>query len=101
MAISKTLKRYLDKNNIRYTLVAHAYTESSTDSARSAHIPLQQMAKAVVLEDEQGYIVGVLLQTTASNLTGSTRNSVVNLAWLPKMNSPYFFPTAISAQYPH
>lgn len=60
MAISKTLKQYLDRNNIRYSLVAHTHTESSTESARSAHIPLHQMAKAVVLEDEQGYIVGVL-----------------------------------------
>ena len=60
MAISKKLKRYLEHNNIDYDLVAHAHTQSSTDSARSAHIPLHQMAKAVVLEDEQGYIVGVL-----------------------------------------
>lgn len=60
MAISQKLKEYLDRNNIDYSLVAHAHTESSEDSARSAHIPLHQMAKAVVLEDEQGYIVGVL-----------------------------------------
>ncbi len=60
MAISQKLKEYLDRNNVEYSLVAHAHTESSEDSARSAHIPLHQMAKAVVLEDEQGYIVGVL-----------------------------------------
>ena len=60
MAISGKLKDYLDRNNIDYSLVAHAHTASSEDSARSAHIPLHQMAKAVVLEDEQGYIVGVL-----------------------------------------
>lgn len=60
MAISKKLKSYLERNNIQYTLVAHTHTDTSSDSARSAHIPLNQMAKAVVLEDEQGYIVGVL-----------------------------------------
>ena len=60
MAISQKLKAFLDRNRIDYSLVAHAHTESSEDSARSAHIPLHQMAKAVVLEDEQGYIVGVL-----------------------------------------
>lgn len=60
MAISQKLKEYLDRHHIEYSLVAHAHTESSEDSARSAHIPLHQMAKAVVLEDEQGYIVGVL-----------------------------------------
>lgn len=60
MAISQKLKEYLDRHNIEYSLVAHAHTESSEDSARSAHIPLHQMAKAVVLEDDRGYIVGVL-----------------------------------------
>lgn len=60
MAISHKLKQYLDRNHVDYSLVAHAHTRSSEDSARSAHIPLHQMAKAVVLEDEQGYIVGVL-----------------------------------------
>ncbi len=60
MAISRTLKAYLDLNHIDYSLVTHAHSESSEDAARSAHIPLHQMAKAVVLEDEQGYIVGVL-----------------------------------------
>jgi len=60
MPISQKLREYLDRNNIEYSLIAHAHTESSEDSARSAHIPLHQMAKAVVLEDEQGYIVGVL-----------------------------------------
>jgi Ala-tRNA(Pro) deacylase len=60
IAISQKLKAYLDQNKIKYELVAHIYTESSEDAARSAHIPLHQMAKAVVLEDEQGYIVGVL-----------------------------------------
>lgn len=60
MAISQRLKDYLDEHHVDYSVVSHAHTESSEDSARSAHIPLHQMAKAVVLEDEQGYIVGVL-----------------------------------------
>lgn len=60
MAISEKLKNYLECKKIPYKLIAHAHTKSSADSAYSAHIPLQQMAKAVVLEDEQGYIVGVL-----------------------------------------
>lgn len=60
MAISQKLKQYLDLKNIAYSLVAHPHTESSEDSTPMTHIPPHQMAKAVVLEDEQGYIVGVL-----------------------------------------
>ena len=60
MAISRTLKDFLDKQGIAYRVVAHAHTKSSQDSARSAHIPLQQMAKAVVLGDEDGYVAGIV-----------------------------------------
>lgn len=60
MGMSQKLKEYLERNNIEYRLLAHARTQSSAESALSAQIPLHQMAKAVVLEDEQGYIVGVL-----------------------------------------
>jgi Ala-tRNA(Pro) deacylase len=41
------------------------------DSAKSAHVPPYQMAKAVVLEDEDGYIVSVL-----------PSNNRLNLAWV-------------------
>lgn len=60
MGISPKLKEYLKRNNVKYRLVAHSRSRSSNDPAPSAQIPLHQLAKAVVLEDEQGYIVGVL-----------------------------------------
>jgi len=60
MAIARTLKSYLDDHHVPYDTVHHAHTETAMDSARSADIPLHQMAKAVVLEDEKGYVVTVL-----------------------------------------
>ena len=60
MAIARTLKSYLDERGVEYDTVEHSHTETAVDSARSAHVPPHQMAKAVVLEDEGGYIVGVL-----------------------------------------
>lgn len=60
MAIARTLKTYLDTHNVHYETVPHTHTETAMDSARSAHVPVHQMAKAVVLEDEDGYVVSVL-----------------------------------------
>lgn len=60
MAIAITLKSYLEKNHVEYDTVEHAHSATALESAHSAHVPTYQMAKAVVLEDEGGYIVSVL-----------------------------------------
>ena len=69
MAIAQTLKTYLDQNSVEYDSVEHTHTESAMDSAKSAHIPPYQMAKAVVLEDEDGYVVSVLPSSNRLNLS--------------------------------
>jgi Ala-tRNA(Pro) deacylase len=68
MAIARTLKNFLDENQIDYDTVVHPHTESAVDSAKSAHIPPHQMAKAVVLEDDAGFIVSVLPSNNRLNL---------------------------------
>jgi Ala-tRNA(Pro) deacylase len=68
MAIASTLKNFLDENGIGYDMVEHPRTESAVDSAKSAHIPPHQMAKAVVLEDDNGFIVSVLPSSNRLNL---------------------------------
>ena len=68
MAIARTLKNFLDENGIEYDTVEHQHTESAVDSAKSAHIPPHQMAKAVVLEDSAGFIVAVLPSSNRLNL---------------------------------
>ena len=60
MAIAKTLKSYLDRYDVPYDMVHHAHTESALDSAFSAHVPVHQLAKAVVMEDDDGYVVAVI-----------------------------------------
>ncbi len=60
MSISMRLRNYLDSNGVTYELVEHGYSHSSLEAARKAHIPDEQMAKAVVLEDHRGYLIAVL-----------------------------------------
>ena len=63
MAIAMTLKDYLDKEHIEYDVVKHAYTHCSSETAQAAHIPGDQLAKSVLLEDETGYLMAVIPST--------------------------------------
>jgi Ala-tRNA(Pro) deacylase len=60
MAISPTLQKFLTQNAIPYEVIAHTHTSSSMNSASAAHIPGSKMAKSVILEDEDGYLMAVI-----------------------------------------
>lgn len=60
MAIAKTLINYLEDKGVNYDLVEHAHTSTSFASARVSDLPPHQVAKAVVLKDDDGYVVSVL-----------------------------------------
>lgn len=61
MAIAKSLKTFLGKRGVSYESIPHHHSDSSYNSAAAAHIPSQQMAKAVLLGDtDQRHIMAVL-----------------------------------------
>lgn len=60
MEISETLLAYLDSRDINYDRLSHRHTESSVNSAHAAHIPEEQLAKSVILEDDKGYVMAVV-----------------------------------------
>jgi Ala-tRNA(Pro) deacylase len=60
MAIAQTLINYLQEKGIKYDLVEHAHTATSMATARAANLPPHQIAKAVVLCDDDGYVLSVL-----------------------------------------
>lgn len=63
MAIALTLRKYLAKNGVAYETVPHTHTTSSMNSAQSAHIPGNNLAKSVILEDENGYLMAIVPAT--------------------------------------
>ncbi len=63
MAIAATLKTYLDTHNVGYDMVEHKPSATALEAAHSAHVPGDQVAKAVVLEDDSGYVVAVVPST--------------------------------------
>jgi Ala-tRNA(Pro) deacylase len=63
MAIATTLKHYLRSNRINYEVVPHNHTFTSTSTAQAAKIPVEKLAKSVVFEDEDGYLMAVIPAT--------------------------------------
>lgn len=61
MAIAITLKEYLADAGVSYELLKHSPTRDSTQTAEVAHIPGEYLAKAVMLEDEDGrYLLAII-----------------------------------------
>ena len=63
MAVSMTLKDYLDSSGVHYDLIKHPYAVTSLHVANEAHISGENLAKAVVLRDGDGYILAVVPAT--------------------------------------
>ena len=60
MAIAYTVEKYLETHNIPFDVITHPHTATSLNAANSAHITGDSLAKAVLLEDDEGYMVAVL-----------------------------------------
>ena len=63
MSIAVTLKEYLTKHRLDFELIEHPRTASTMRSAEVAHIPGDQMAKGVLLGDDQSYLLAVIPAT--------------------------------------
>jgi Ala-tRNA(Pro) deacylase len=60
MSIATTVRRFLDSRNLSYEVLHHPHSSSSAETADLAFIWNDQLAKSVILEDEQGYVMAVL-----------------------------------------
>lgn len=63
MAMSPTLQRFLSQHAVAYEVLSHAHTSTSLNSASAAHVPGNKLAKSVILEDEDGYLMAVIPAT--------------------------------------
>jgi Ala-tRNA(Pro) deacylase len=59
MSVAITLQGYLDGLGVEYEVVVHPYADTGMDTAASAHIPPDKLAKSIMLEDEGGYLMAV------------------------------------------
>jgi Ala-tRNA(Pro) deacylase len=63
MFISPTLEDCLRRTGSRYEIVHHPHSEFSMETAQTAHIPGDRLAKTVILQDDEGYVAAVLPST--------------------------------------
>lgn len=60
MSLAQTLESFLSERGARYTIEHHAASTTSLDTARSACIDEESLAKSLVLDDDRGYVLAVL-----------------------------------------
>ena len=60
MTIPAKLKDYLMQHHADFDVFQHPHTSSSAQTVRIAHVPAEQFAKSVILEDDEGYLMAVL-----------------------------------------
>ena len=79
MAIASTVSNYLRARDVEYDVLTHPHTATSGESAQAAHVPGSRLAKSVILEDEQGYLMVVLPSTRQVNMQELQRQLNRNL----------------------
>ena len=63
MSFGQKFKEYLLDSRVDFDLVEHRRTGSSSQTAQAAHIPGERLAKAVVLQHDDGYVLAVVPST--------------------------------------
>jgi Ala-tRNA(Pro) deacylase len=69
MSIAPSVQDFLATRNSQYKLLPHPRTATSSGTAQVAHVPGRRLAKAVVVEDNEGYLLAVLPSTHHLALT--------------------------------
>lgn len=60
MSIAPKLQQCLDDAKVEFDLVEHAPTKSSLESASASAVPAEKLAKAVLLDTDEGQLLAVL-----------------------------------------
>lgn len=63
MPVPSTVERFLNEHHVRYEVVSHPRAYTSLGTAAAARVEPDCLAKAVLLEDDQGYLVAIVPAT--------------------------------------
>ena len=100
MGIALTLQEYLDWEDLDYELIRHPYTASSLYSAEVAHIPGKQLAKSVVLGDENGYLLAVIPATNYIEFSYIQQQLNRNFSLASEEDLTYMFDDCVEGAVP-
>ncbi len=60
MTISVSLKDFLEQRSVGYETISHSRTQSSIDSSIAAHISNESLAKAVIVKEDDTFLMVVI-----------------------------------------
>lgn len=60
MTIATRLDSFLTEHSVGYAMIRHPHTESSMETAASAHVPGERLAKAVIVKDGEDFLMVVV-----------------------------------------
>lgn len=60
MQISQTVTAYMDQRDVDYETIGHRRTMTTNQTAMSAHIPRDRLAKGVLFCDEDDYVLAIV-----------------------------------------
>jgi len=63
MSIPATVERFLNEHHVKYEIVSHPRAYTSLGTALAARIEPDQLVKAVLLQDDGGYLVAIVPAT--------------------------------------
>jgi Ala-tRNA(Pro) deacylase len=79
MAIASRVEDYMARHGVHYDVIAHPHSHSSMETAQLAHVRGELVAKSVVLEDDDGFVMAVLPSTCHVRLGQLSRQLNRNL----------------------
>lgn len=63
MAIANQIEQFLNRNQFQYDVILHSHSQYSMETAEASHVPGDQLAKAVILKDQDQYTMAILPAT--------------------------------------
>ena len=91
MTVAPTLERYLTSKNIEYDVIMHEPTMSSSRTAEACGISGERLAKAVVLRDENGFVLAILPASHHIRLSALKRRLGFNVALATELEIQQLF----------
>ena len=84
MGVATTIQEYLESRGIAYEVVEHPHTDSAMRAAEAAHVTGDQVAKPVLLGDDDSYLLAVIPATHRLELDRLNQMMARNLEMLPE-----------------
>jgi len=60
MGVATTIQDYLDSHRVAYQVIEHPHTETVKQTAEMVHVPVDQMARPVLLGDDINYLLAII-----------------------------------------